>query len=96
MNANDKWKQLAGLARPAPPAALPEIPHGFATRVASRCLAVAGTPPPSMWEWVSLRGLALAALLMLISVGVNYDFLQADWTHDLAIADDVLNTLWEP
>ncbi|MBI3875476.1 MAG: hypothetical protein HY300_05865 [Verrucomicrobia bacterium] len=91
-NANDKWTKLARTARLAPPEAEKQIPFGFATRVASRWASgeIAAAAP---WEKLALRTLAFAAVLMVASVTLNFDFLTGDWSQEIASADPVFGNL---
>ncbi|MBI5773983.1 MAG: hypothetical protein HZA89_09615 [Verrucomicrobia bacterium] len=94
MNADNKWNRLAQCARQAPPAAVPDLPHGFATRVVARWLAGEGRPSLwAAWEWLSPRGLALAAVLMLASLGANYDLLGGSLADEVTAASSVLESL---
>jgi len=94
MNAENKWTKLAQCARQAPPPEAGEMPHGFATRVVARWLAGETRPSPwAAWEWLSPRGLALAAVLMLASLGANYDLLGGSLADEVTAASSVLETL---
>jgi hypothetical protein len=74
MNKYDQaWRRLAAAARRAvPPAPRDEsAPYGFATRVAARAFAEErGTP--SAFARLALRAAAVACLLAVAAVAVNY------------------------
>ncbi len=93
-NANDKWTKLARTARHAPPEAAKEMPFGFATRIAARW-ASSETAAAAPWEKLALRALAFAAVLMIASVTLNFDFLTGDWSQQIAPADPVFGNLLE-
>lgn len=96
MNTENKWIKLAQCARQAPSAETPEPSHGFATRVVARWLAGEGRPSPwAAWEWLSPRGLALAAVLMLASLGANYDLLGGDLADEMNATSAALESLLE-
>lgn len=72
------------------------MPPGFATRVVARWRASEERPSLwATWEWFSPRGLALAALLMLASLGANYDLLGGSLADEMTTASAVLESLLE-
>jgi hypothetical protein len=95
MKANDHWQKLARAARLAPQPPATGAPYGFATRVVARWQADEAPATPSPWEWLSIRALAVAALLMVAALGTSFDLLGQDWTPE-APADDVLQIILEP
>jgi len=97
MKSNEPWEKLTQAARQARPEASTEAPFGFATRVVARWQAAEPVTLESVWQVLSLRSLAVAALLMVASLTVNYDLMAGeDWTQDLAMADSVFQTALEP
>lgn len=74
MNLNDPrhpWSRLIAAARQAPEDRNTSAPYGFATRVA----ALAAWPErrvASLLERFSLRAVAVAGLLALLSMALNY------------------------
>jgi len=92
----DNWTKLSLAARHAPPQAPREPPFGFATRIAARWASGEVLMSPAPWEKLAFRSLAFAALLMIVSVSVNYDLLDANWLHELPPADPVFGNLLEP
>ena len=96
MNETSKWTKLVRCARQAPPTD-DEMPHGFGTRVVARWLAADASAPSvwAVWEWLSPRGLALAAVLMVASLGWNYDLVGTSLTDELTSASTALESLFE-
>lgn len=84
------WNRLTGLARRATAAdEAVAAPPGFATRVAALWLdsqrpAREGT----LWEWFSLRSLAVAASLMVVAVAATWPGIsQAEGDQFVDLAD---------
>ena len=71
---NDQWERLARAARPQFRVAPGGAPFGFATRVVARWRSE-GSMPESPWELLSLKSLAFAVVIMLVSVGFSYESL---------------------
>jgi hypothetical protein len=98
MMKNDAWNKLAALARKAPAPAEDGVPFGFAARVVALSKTHRETEPSPLaaWEWLSFRSLALAGVLALASLAINYDLLTPGQPGDLAMADPGVDTLAEP
>jgi len=62
------WNELTTLARQAPPVADAVMPLGFATRILFRQQAV---PASVVWQWLSIRAVAGAAVIALICLAIN-------------------------
>jgi hypothetical protein len=90
------WEKLTHLARQAQRAESPDAPYGFATRVAAQWAAAEPITLANVWEFLSLRSLAFAALLMVASVGINFDVLNGDWSKELAMTDAAISDVLEP
>jgi len=86
------WVRLVSAARQAQPPFVAEIPPGFATRV----IAKWGTTPnsPSAWEFLSVRALALAFLLMVGSIAVNYNVINENVINNLDMNYSSANDDW--
>jgi hypothetical protein len=98
MNKNyNFWEKLTRLARQAPEPGPAEMPYGFATRVvANRPTAAPGAELSAAWESLSVRSLALAALVMAFTLGLNYDLMNHDWTQEVTPVDTAFEPLLEP
>ena len=92
-NASDKWTKLAKWARQTPAEPVTEPPFGFSARVVARWIA--GDVPENGWTWefFSRRALAVAAAVMIVSVGLNYDWLYDGWTNETAWSQATLELL---
>jgi len=72
VNKYDKaWQRLAAAARRAPGARDESAPYGFSTRVAALAFD-SGRPSPSIFGRLAIRAAAVACLLAIVAVGVNY------------------------
>jgi hypothetical protein len=96
MNGNDQvWQQLARAARQAPAPAPAEAPCGFSGRVVARWRA-GDSAPLSPWEAFALwRPLACAALVMLLSVMVNFAAVRDELLPDPVAPAELLSLLEE-
>lgn len=91
------WKRLTALARSAPDAAADDVqaPPGFATRVAAQWIATRrGRGNASAWEWLAVRGLAVACLVTVASVATAWTVASrsgvdevADMVEAIVVAD---------
>ena len=82
MNTPDNvWKKLTQAARRVPADKNVEAPFGFAGRVVAQWRA-GQRPGPSAWEFLSVRTLAFAALVMVVCLSVNYEIVQEQFTFD--------------
>ena len=88
MNPTDsQWPRLTAAARRATDARDTTAPYGFATRVA----ALAFLPErmaASLLERFSLRALALAGVLAVVSLASNYSTLVSAFQDETASVDD--------
>jgi hypothetical protein len=85
----DNWAKLTRTARQASPQSAGEPPFGFATRVAARWASGEVVASAAPWERFASRSLAIAVVLMAVSVSVNIDLLASGWLNELAPADPV-------
>ncbi len=94
------WTHLVRAARQVQMPTVIEIPPGFATRVAAKWKTIPNMP--SSWEFLSIRALVFAFLLMVGSIvanyniinnngisnlAMNYSSIEDDWTNSSAITD---------
>lgn len=70
------WQRLAAAARQAPAADDEPAPFGFSTRVAALAFD-AGRGAPSIFGRLALRAAAVAGLLAVLAVGVNYSAIKS-------------------
>ena len=96
MKTNDKWEKLAAQARRAPQEGLPDLPYGFTTRVVARWQATAKAAMPSMWEWMSVRGLLVACGVMVLALGLNYDLYGESATSALPLSQETFDLIYTP
>ncbi len=78
------WARLVRTARQSETTDETEIPSGFATRV----IANWKTNPQkrsSVWEFLSVRALACAFLLMAGSIATNYNLINNNWINNLTM-----------
>jgi hypothetical protein len=92
----DRWLKLARWARQAPVESVMEAPFGFSARVVARWSA--GDVPENGWLWelFSRRALALASALMIVSVGLNYDWFNDTLTTGPAFSPGSVELFLEP
>ncbi len=93
MNDEDKLQKLTRWAIAAHCVEGGPAPFGFATRVAARWAA--GKPPTvaGIWEWFSLRSVAIALGIMLLTIFVNHDLLSDGFTPEVSVADSIAGPL---
>jgi hypothetical protein len=77
----DSWGRLAGAARNAAPRPA-DPPLGFATRVVARWKETATAELASPWELLSLKSLAFAVVVMLVSLGASYQSVAEQFAGD--------------
>lgn len=65
------WPKLARLAGTAPQEQM-EMPLGFATRVAAACRTQSREGALAVFEWLTLRGLAVTMIILLGSMAFSY------------------------
>jgi hypothetical protein len=94
MNKHDRsWFRLAALARRAPRAEEVSVaPPGFATRVAARWMATRrSVSEASIWEWLSVRSLAVACAITVVSTIVAWPAFSDVSASELADLADPLS-----
>jgi hypothetical protein len=79
------WLKLVAAARRAPPAGDESAPFGFSTRVAALAFERA-EPQVSVFARISLRAAAVAGLLAIAAVAVNYSAIKGAFDDDSAVA----------
>ncbi len=79
------WQKLAAAARRAPPVGDESAPYGFSTRVAAMAFS-AERRPASSFARLSLRAAAVACLLAVVAVAVNYSAIAGAFDDDSAVA----------
>jgi hypothetical protein len=86
MNKYDQaWQKLVAAARRAPPARDESAPFGFSTRVAALAFG-AERQSPSIFSRLSLRAAAVACLLAVAAVALNYSAIKGAFEDDSAVA----------
>ncbi|MFT4688497.1 MAG: hypothetical protein ACI9OD_000694 [Limisphaerales bacterium] len=90
MNPTNHWKKLAAWGcRGAPTPTDATAPCGFASRVAARWARGDIQTVPNLWEHFSLRSVAVATVIMLTTISLNYDLLTEGITPDVGITDAI-------
>jgi hypothetical protein len=79
------WRKLVTAARGVPPAGDGSAPFGFSTRVAALAFA-GGRPPASAFARLSLRAAAVACLLAIVAVAVNFSAITGAFEDESAFA----------
>src|ERR1017187_8344190 len=87
MNKYDQaWQKLFAAARRAAPAGEDEsAPFGFSTRVAALAFG-AESPAPSIFAPLAVRAAAVACVLAVFSVAVNYRAITGAFEGESAVA----------
>ena len=86
MNKYDKaWQRLAAAARRAAPERDESAPYGFSTRVVAQAFA-RERGAPSAFARLSLRAAAVACLLAVAAVAVNYPAIENAFGDEPAVA----------
>jgi len=86
------WVSLAYKASQAPePDA--EAPLGFATRVVAQWKTLPREASVALLEWLTMRGLAVAVLILLGSAALSYDTLLGIFTGETALAGGWFDSL---
>ena len=87
MNTPEKWSKVAACAGATVEERDTTAPYGFATRVAA--VWAAGSRPliPNMWEWLSIRSVAVALGVMALTLAWNADLFAGDYALDVGVAD---------
>jgi hypothetical protein len=86
------WIRLVSAARKAQTSRATEIPPGFAARVVARWKTTPNSP--SVWEFLSLRALVFAFLLMVVSMAANYNVINNNWINNLDMNYSSVNDDW--
>jgi len=86
----DLWKELAGTVHRAPAEPPAEMPFGFDTRVVAAWRAERGGEEALPWAKLLRGALVCSALILLLSLAVNYPALKEREPGSLAIADSAL------
>jgi hypothetical protein len=87
-----RWPTLAFLASQAPePDA--EAPFGFATRVVAQWKSHPREASVALLEWLTMRGLAVAVVILLGSAALSYDTLLGVFTGETALAGGWIDSL---
>ena len=94
-NENQTWERLAKSARCTSADAPAKAPFGFSNRVVARWLAGEVTLP-SAWEFLSLRSLGFAALVMLVSLAVSFNVVREQFTGDPAAPEELVALFSDP
>lgn len=85
MSPHEKsWQRLVEAARRAPPAGGESAPYGFSTRVAALAFEGGRSPQP-IFGRMALRAAAVACLLALAAVGLNYSAITGAFEDDSAV-----------
>jgi hypothetical protein len=87
-NPHQIWQRLAKAARQAPSLRPGEMPFGFDTRVIADCRARRVNNEP--WAFLFRGALACSALIMLLSVAMNYQSLKERDPGPVSIVDSAI------
>jgi len=86
----DSWKRLARAARQAPAESPTEMPFGFDTRVIADWRAQRGDSELLPWAFLLRGALVCSALIMVLSLAMNYQTLNERDPGSVAIADSAI------
>lgn len=88
------WPRLAATVR-ASATAQPdaEAPFGFATRVVAQWKTHPREASVALLEWLTMRGLAVAVVILLGSAAFSYDTLLGIFTGETALAGSWFDSL---
>jgi hypothetical protein len=96
MNTNQQpnavWSKLTRLAATAPPESA-DMPFGFATRVVAQWREQPREASFAMLEWLTVRGLAIAALILLGSAVIGYEAIAGVVTGETSMAGGLIESL---
>lgn len=87
MNSEEKLKRLTEWAQTAHRVEGGPAPFGFSTRVVARW--VTDNAQTNLWEWFSVRSVAVAVCIMLATIVVNHDLLSDGFELNVTVADSV-------
>jgi hypothetical protein len=79
------WRKLVAAARQAPAVADESAPFGFSTRVAAQAFS-AERDSSSTFARLSLRAAAVACLLAVVAVAVNFSAIAGAFEDESAVA----------
>lgn len=86
------WLKLSQLAATAPQEPV-EIPPGFATRIAAACRSQSRESALAMFEWLTLRGLAITMIILLGCMAFSYQSVVDVVGGETALAGSWLESL---
>lgn len=86
------WQKLSQLAATAPQAP-EEIPFGFATRVVAACRNQSRESALAIFEWLTLRGLAVTMIILLGCMFFSYQSVVEVVGGETALAGSWLESL---
>lgn len=86
------WSKLARLAATAPEDPM-EIPFGFATRVVAACRDQSRESALAIFEWLTLRGLAVTMIILLGCMAFSYQSVVEVVGGETALAGSWLESL---
>jgi len=89
MTEENKWERLTRWARRTRKIEGAAAPYGFSDRVAA--IWAAGEAPliPNWWEWLSIRSVAVAMVIMLGTLAANHDVLSQGFEIEVSMMDSV-------
>jgi hypothetical protein len=70
-----------------------EVPFGFATRVVAQWKTHPREVSVALLEWLTMRGLAVAVVILLGSAALSYDTLLGVFTGETALAGGWIDSL---
>jgi hypothetical protein len=86
------WSRLSRLAAQSPPEPA-EFPLGFASRVVAAWKSDHRETTLAAFEWLTLRGLAVALLIFAGSAAFGYETVSEVFTSETSLLGDWLDTL---
>ncbi|MBI4326794.1 MAG: hypothetical protein HY674_16260 [Chloroflexi bacterium] len=92
----DYWQRLAQAARLAPARPAPPMPFGFDTRVLANWRAQRNRGEGLPWVFLLRAGVVGAALIMLVSLALNYQALQEEEPSARALANSAIQISMVP
>ncbi|MGB0581903.1 MAG: hypothetical protein ACPGVU_19585 [Limisphaerales bacterium] len=89
MTKENKWERLSRWARRERKIEGEGAPYGFSNRVAA--IWAAGEAPliPDWWEWLSIRSVVVAMVIMLGTLAVNHDVVAHGFEIDVSMMDSM-------
>jgi hypothetical protein len=92
--AERAWPRLAARARTSPAdQSAAEVPLGFATRIVAQWKSQPREASFALLEWLALRGMAVAMIILLGSAALGYDTLSGIFTGETALAGSWFDSL---